>query len=93
MEKERAWWNGRHKRLKISRLRLCRFESGRPYHNLMDRLIAEYICPNEDATSTELKQAGFLLNNNYPNFAVPIQGTLIRSEPFENGRIYRQYKQ
>ena len=32
-----AWWNGRHKRLKISGLsRPCRFESGRGYHVLGD---------------------------------------------------------
>ena len=32
-----TWWNGRHKRLKISGLsRPCRFESGRGYHVLGD---------------------------------------------------------
>ena len=57
-----AWWNGRHKRLKISGLsRPCRFESGRGYHVLGNYLLkaTTRFFIGENGTQKETKRNSF----------------------------------
>ena len=54
-----TWWNGRHRRLKISRLyRPCRFESGRGYQAKADFSDAAY--STVDFTSKKLVAKRFV---------------------------------